>query len=215
MAPTSDVRDLPDISRLRYLRTALFRAAHIARNLAQGDVVFAIYAEMLKYVVQEKHGGACHETSAVLHVLLREQGVESSLCIGEVRAREGVLDHSWVEIERDLFDVAVCLPQETIGVHVGGPVFRSWDLATGAPTTLQYGVQSSGLWDEAQRVRDATLDQYADLQREHYRAKPTVRTPATDIWMLAARIAHDLGMRNSSPDRFRTEYGNERRCFRS
>ena len=50
--------------------------------------------------------GACHASSAILFILLREQGYEAVPCIGEVSKQPIVFDHSWIEINGNIIDAA-------------------------------------------------------------------------------------------------------------
>ncbi|GAE92726.1 hypothetical protein JCM21714_1738 [Gracilibacillus boraciitolerans JCM 21714] len=56
------------------------------------------YASTLNYLAKtEEASGGCHLISAMLHILLSEQGIENKLVIGEVEDYEAntQFSHSW------------------------------------------------------------------------------------------------------------------------
>lgn len=202
MNKTPAARSLSPPQRQAYIKSALNRAADLSKKLSRGDAVFSIYAALLKFVVGEVYEGGCHDTSAVLHVLLAESDVASELCIGEVKAGSNFFDHSWVEIDGAIFDVAVCMPHAS-GRHVGGPVFHSIDLASGETSDLIYGAESGhGLDLPAKSALIQDLEGYTLLQ------------PPLNIWLLAARIARSAGIGSATASQFGAHYGRVRRTFR-
>ncbi|MBA2960711.1 MULTISPECIES: hypothetical protein [Ramlibacter] len=167
-----------------------------------GLAIYSAFAELLKFVVKEDFVGACHDTSAVLHMLLAENNVPSELCIGEVGVGSRYFDHSWVEVLGSVFDVAVCMP-DYAGEPVGGPVFDGIDLAQGRPSELVYGAESGeGLGLAAQPALSLDLEGFAAIQ------------PQLNIWVLAVAIAGRAGMANPTFTHFQLRYGAVRRRFR-
>jgi hypothetical protein len=200
-----DVRILPPAKRLAYLTSALERALILAKTEPYGEAILTPFSELLKYVVDSSYCGGCHDTSAVMHVLLAEAGVESTLCIGEVGVGVGRLffDHSWIEVRGQVFDVAVCMPHPD-GEPVGGPVFGNADLATGALTALKYGaISGKGIDDAAQPALQLDLRGYSEVQ------------PYPDIWTLSVEIANRCGNERATVNAFRERYGKVRRSFRA
>lgn len=68
-------------------------------------------------------------------MLLSKLGLSPTLNASEVEAREGIFDHSLVEVNNLIFDAVVSLPQKG-GTHAGGPVFAGVDLTTVQRTSL-------------------------------------------------------------------------------
>ncbi len=171
------------------------RANDASRNLHNGKGIFDAYTALLTVVWREGWNGACHDTSAMLYMLLREQGYSPALVTGEVKAADKYLDHSWVEVEGKIYDVAVGFPHED-GVYVGPSVFASLNLDTGEPTNLSFGVRSPGGIDEiAQFVADATLSEYSEKQH-----------PQASIWAFTPVVGHLCGLALSS-EALRRKYG--------
>lgn len=196
-----DVRKMTPGERLAYLDNATERARALA-DPAQ-IAIFVPFLELLKFVVESDYCGGCHDTSAVLHMLLTEVGVESTLCIGEVGAGRFFFDHSWVEVDGRVFDVAVCMPHPE-GEPVGGPVFGNIDLATGVQTSLRYGAESGdGLGAAAQPALVLDLQGYSTIQ------------PNPNIWILAVAMASRCGEPNATFKHFMDRYGHVRRTPRT
>lgn len=185
------------------MKQALKAAQRVASTVPFGQAALTPFTELLKFVVDSNYCGGCHDTSAVLHMLLTEAGVESTLCIGEVGKGRLFFDHSWVEVGGAVIDVAVCMPHLE-GEAVGGPVFGGIDLVAGAPSCLRYGVQSGMGFDAASLpALQLDLQGYSEVQ------------PTLDIWILVVAMASRCGNLNASFDGFRSRYGHVRRTLRS
>lgn len=119
------------------------------------------FKAVLNWIVKTNYRGGCHDTSAVLHMLLGEQGINSSLCIGEVKIDErSFFDHSWVTVDGLILDASVCMPN--IGSYTFPPVFASKDLHTLDTPAIHYGVSSPvGFDSEAKFVSKASLSEYS------------------------------------------------------
>lgn len=97
------------------------------------------------YYKNNPNPGACHLISSVLHVLLKEQGVENDLCIGEVTYKNGMFfDHSWIEINGKVFDIAI---QLTLKLEVNPPVYAGYNLYTEKLAERVYGTTSPSGFD--------------------------------------------------------------------
>lgn len=175
-----DVRTLSQQKRQVYGRVALERAKAIADSLPQGAQLYAAFAPLLRRVVEAEtiHWGACHDTSAVLYMRLLQTGVQNvELLIGEVHFNGERFDHSWVEVNEKVFDVAICAPNpdrphprtgELIrgGCFAGGPVFAGIDLGLNSPMLGEFGVPSEAPLDsDAKNALDKTLQEFFAFQK--------------------------------------------------
>lgn len=175
-----------------------------ARQLS--DAVTLPYRVLLRYMWECEYRGACHSTSAVLFVLLSEMGLTPRLCIGEVGAGGPYFDHSWVDLDGEVFDVAVSLP-EPGGEEVGGPVFASVDLYTGTTTDLDFAfANGEGLGESALVAFNATLKGYAEVQSGEPDAGP-------DIWRRIVHLAPQVGLTCTAPNLI-AKYGEVTREYR-
>lgn len=178
-------------------------AGKLAEGLSNGKRLYHAYAALIRFIDADDWTGACHSSSAVLYILLSEMGFSPRLMIGEVRAPAGTFDHSWVEVEGNIFDAASGYPGED-GDDVGGSVFASVDLRTGGPTENDYGVSSPGGLDDIGRfVAGANLADYV-----------TGMPPGPDLWDIAKHIGAACGLKLKVGD-LRRKYGKVRRTVAS
>lgn len=103
------------------------------------------FREIIEFIQVNDWQGACHAVSSVFYVLLAEQGIASNLCIGEVQIGKAVFNHSWIEIDEEVYDVAIILTLDE-KLHFP-PTVRGFNVETGKPTDLRYGVVT-GLPDD-------------------------------------------------------------------
>ena len=119
-----------------------------------------VFRCVLEHIYGTGWVGACHSSSAMLSILLKEHGIDSEIMIGEVFCDGYQFDHSWVGVQGQVFDAAVALPQAG-GVKLGGPVFAGFDIETHEPTRLQYGVGlPGGLGLVEQLIASQTIGEY-------------------------------------------------------
>jgi len=124
------------------------------------DRIFTTFMALNDDFKRYPNAGACHLLSGVFHVLLKEQDIESSLCIGEVqRSDKFYFDHSWVEIEELPFDIAI---QLNLNGEQNAPVFAGCDLDTGMKTRFNYRFKQFGLSGEARMVQEIPFNRYMD-----------------------------------------------------
>lgn len=184
------------------IRSWTHQAEQAASSLPNGKRLFQAYVALLNFVWKNDWTGACHDSSAILYMVLSEMGFSPTIVTGEVKASAGTFDHSWVELDGMIFDVAVGFPGED-GHHVGPSVFASLNLDTGGHSELIYGVRSpSGLDDVGQFVASSNLEQYSAVQ-------PTGFT----IWDIAPHVGAACGVKLSKSD-LRRKYGKVTRVVR-
>lgn len=180
----------------------LHNAEQASTSLPNGKRLFQAYAVLLHFAWQNDWTGACHDSSATLFMVLSEMGFSPKIVIGEVKASAGTFDHSWVELDGKIYDVAVGFPGED-GHHVGPSVFASLNLDTREPTELVYGVRSpGGLDDVGQFVATANLEQYSAAQ-------PVGST----IWDITPHVGAACGVKLRKSD-LRRKYGKVVRIVR-
>lgn len=177
----------------------------VAEEKRLDEAVTQPYSALLRYMWELEYRGACHSTSAILFVLMSERGLSPKLCIGEVRANGPYFDHSWIELDSKIFDVAVSLP-DLSGAEVGGPVFASIDLAKDAISELEFGItDGEGLGDAARVPFENTLNGYAEAQLREVDAGP-------NIWERIAYLAPHVGLECTIPNLIE-KYGNVMREY--
>jgi hypothetical protein len=147
-------------------RTWLANAESLRDANPTGFAISRTYKTLLRFVQENQWSGACHAVSAVMHVLLRAQRVDSSLYIWEVGFGHVAFDHSWIEVDNKVYDAAVFT---TLIQSVSfPPVFRGTDLTTMAATELEYGFQSAQGYDpNARMIAQTPVRDYMDAFPNH------------------------------------------------
>lgn len=158
-----------------------------------------VYNSLLNYVDANDYRGACHSTSAVMFMLFSELGLKPKLKIGEVYSYHvsKAFDHSWVEVDEAVYDVAIGYPQlsELGGEYVCGPIFNDVDINTGNAAEISFRYRTDdGLGENASVVHQWTLSQYNSNIEQ-------------DIWDMAAFVGANSGMFLSSQN-LKFKYGN-------
>lgn len=172
----------------------------LSEGIEHGEILRSTYQELISTIERRRWAGACHSTAAVLYILLAEQGLGPTLCLGEVHSGNYRFDHSWVEVHGLIYDPAVGYPSEE-GKTVSPPVFASASIEDGAPTHLRYGAPGT-LAEDGHKVASRDLDEYSDSQ-----------PPEFEIWTVAEEIGDCLGMEIYCSE-LRQNYGAIRRELR-
>lgn len=141
------------------------------------------FCNLVSFIVNNDRNGACHDTSAIFYILSSELGFDPKLYIGEVRypLSGAYFDHSWVEIDGNIYDAAIAYPLSG-GVKVSGSIFKSIDQDTGEKTDLEFGFNSkSGLDFIAYQISQQTLNQYETATN-------------SGIWDISSSLGKNLGL---------------------
>jgi hypothetical protein len=175
--------------------------------IMQGDSVSSIKAnkcfnELLSWVVKENYQGACHDVSIALHVLLSECGLKCNICIGEVKVSEyEYFDHSWVEADGFIYDIAVCAPNFPQYAHP--PIYRGQSLS--GNIRFVYGMESpEGLDDVTQFVLQSDINQYLEGHPNG----------VGFIWHLIKKVAKSCNIKLNKA-KLREMYGWTKRTFKT
>lgn len=136
----------------------------VARKVAGHKRAFRnchkVFSSVLNLLYASEWYGACHASSAITHIALKEMGTDSALVLGEAVLGIAYFDHSWVEVDSLPVDSAISLP--LLPEFSARPVFLGADVGTGLPTSVVYRASVSDLDDDARRVADNDLGWYFD-----------------------------------------------------
>jgi len=99
-----------------------------------------LFIAVVAYVEEAGWAGACHATSAVMHLLLGNLRIPSAVCIGEAALGSIPFDHSWIESAGEVYDAAICSTQYRELNEP--PTFRGINLQTLEPAHVRYGITS-------------------------------------------------------------------------
>ena len=116
-----------------------------------------IIINLLDYMNKKQWCGACHACSSVLYVLLSEIGYKPKLYVGEVKEKNYLFDHSW--IDNKVIDLAISMTLEN-GIAVSAPVILDINSETNEKTTIKYGIRGQGLDDETLFLLSLTFNDY-------------------------------------------------------
>jgi len=58
-------------------------------------------------IVEHDYQGGCHLVSAILYILLTEKGYEPIIRLGEVQIANFIFNHSWIELDGKVIDIAI------------------------------------------------------------------------------------------------------------
>ncbi len=142
------------------------------------------YLNVFGYIHQQDWMGACHASTAILYILLKEQGYEVEACIGEVSKLPIIFDHSWIEYEGKVIDASIS--NTLIKGLKFPPVFLSIDLVSESKTDFEYGCNSSGGIDPtAGAISKMTIGMYMDDFPDHPQG----------LWGIAKRLAKIQSLR--------------------
>jgi hypothetical protein len=163
---------------------------------ANDDKAKKVFSSVLSWIVKTNYCGGCHDTSAALHILLSEQGLNSELCIGEVQINENsFFDHSWVRVDGMILDASICRPN--IGGYAFPPVFASKELLKMNVPQVIYGAKSPVGFDPVgQFVSSATLQEYSSGQPDD----------PNKLWNITQILAKEAGMKVNA-EKLKGQYG--------
>lgn len=135
--------------------------ADLLLNSQDKDIIHKTFFEVVNFIEKEGWGGACHATSSVLHILLKEQGIDNELYIGEVKVpTKAPYDHSWVEINEKFYDVSLFKPLNIVG-KTYPPVFNGFDLNLKQNTEVEYGIETGfGYNEDASDIKNVSFNTY-------------------------------------------------------
>lgn len=123
-----------------------------------------VLCNLLKYLKASPYGmGACHTSSSVLQVALTELGFNPRLCIGEVKIPSFslVFDHSWIELDTKVIDLAISMPLPTLPFHLDPIILVTRDQLK-QKGIAEYGILKNGLNFTAKQIFNQPFSEYMD-----------------------------------------------------
>ncbi|WP_312501052.1 YecA family protein [Lacrimispora sp.] len=157
----------------------------IVRNCGYNKDFADTLCQLYRYMKIKEWIGACHATSAVLFVVLSELEYFPKLCVGEVKCSSFLFDHSWIEIDDKIVDLAISMTlqyglpisepivldlnikskQKYQNVYYGTSIGRGLDLQAKVTTEIPFNTymdgfqdEEDGLWGVVQKVSPIKLE---------------------------------------------------------
>ena len=136
------------------IRTTVIEAGY-------SDKLSDVLCKMYEYMQKKNWWGACHASSSVLFVAISELGYTPILCIGEVSGNGLYFDHSWIELDGKILDLAI---SKTLlgGAPVSDPIVFGKNIRSGKEPELKYGVPGRGIEGETLIVKNTPFIEYMD-----------------------------------------------------
>lgn len=117
-----------------------------------------VFIRLYDYMIDKKWMGACHALTAILCVFAKKLGIDCVPYIGVVQSEYGLFDHSWLEIEGKVYDLAISLPlDESVAT---GPIFNNINLLTKEEHELIYGCKGIKFDSDAKIIVTKTIYEY-------------------------------------------------------
>lgn len=137
------------------------------QGIENSDIEQAVKNTLLgafDFIVENQFQGGCHLISAVLFMLLSDQGYEPIVKTGEVGISDYVFDHSWIELDGKIIDLTI---MNTLDDNKKlPPVIMNQSVSSGIEPNYNYGV-SPNLDLEAQLVLAQSIGKYIQAGKEH------------------------------------------------
>jgi len=124
------------------------------------DEIKQLFFALLEYIDKKQWSGACHATSSVLYVLFNEMGIDADPYIGEVKFQSTTFDHSWIEVNDEVYDAAIYLGLNDVKLFP--PVIKGKDIQTCESVDAVYGIKHSGLDSIAKFIVSMPIVEYMD-----------------------------------------------------
>lgn len=174
----------------------------LVSNVPHGDKIYSTFFEVLKLMELNDWKGACHATCCIIHVLLKEQGIDNELILGEAKNGPVVFNHSWIEIEGEVYDLAI--GHSMVAQFSNPPTIKGFDIEAMQPTLIEYGV-NSGQDDDphTSMIKSISFRSYLDMFPGH----------ENGLWGLVENIAGTLGL-SFSISNVQSRYQNTNWTFR-
>lgn len=108
--------------------------------------------------------GACHATTSIIYILLAELGYEPEIYIGELILPGSFhkFDHSWIEVNGKVIDLAIALPLNQVGRQE--PVVMGREVISSKVPNMKYKSQNfpPNFDYQAQKVKDVSIYKYLE-----------------------------------------------------
>lgn len=102
-----------------------------------------VVKNLFDYMVNRQLFGGCHALTSVMFVALNELGYKPKLLVGECY-KNGTkpFDHSWVELDNKIIDLAIYYPLTLAVNSISGPIVFGYDMLTMKTSSLNYGINT-------------------------------------------------------------------------
>lgn len=149
-------------------------------------IIFDTYDFMIKHNWQ----GACHTLSTIQYILLNELCLNPKLCIGVVGDNRYNFDHSWIELNNQVYDITIANGLE--GVKFTEPIVSGFNINTLKKTDIIHG-KGGRLDFPANVIKDMCLSEYLDGFSNQPKSELTDFL-SDGLWNLIVRFAKNINL---------------------
>lgn len=135
----------------------LIRAAVSANGY--NDRISDVLCNLNRYMQRKQWWGACHASCSALYVALSELGYSPKLCIGEMMGQGLYFDHSWIELDGKIIDMAISMTLLG-GAPASEPILFGKNIRNGMESVVEYGVPGRGIEGESLIVMNLPFIDY-------------------------------------------------------
>lgn len=133
----------------------------LLRDITEKEKITAIYFKLLNIIKKTDWQGGCHAISSIMYILFKEIGLNAVLCLGEVKYKNVVFDHSWVEVDNKIYDVAILNSLDNIKLYE--PIINGFNISTKEKSEAIYGGAANQAQDYyANTVMKISIVDYMD-----------------------------------------------------
>ena len=137
----------------------LIRAA--VQNAGYKEDIANVLCNLSEYMERKQWWGACHASCSALYVALSELGYAPKLCIGEVLGQDLYFDHSWIELDDQILDIAISMTLWG-GAPASEPIVFGKNIRSGKESGIKYGVFGRGIEGDALDFNSLPFIDYMD-----------------------------------------------------
>lgn len=131
------------------------------QNAGYKDDISDVLCNLDEYMKRKQWWGACHASCSALYVAISELGYSPKLCIGEMLGQGLYFDHSWIELDGKIIDIAISMTLLG-GAPVSEPIVFGKNVYTGQEPMIEYGVAGRGIEEDALIVNNYPFVEYMD-----------------------------------------------------
>lgn len=151
----------------KYKKCCLDGETSWRQGIENSDIEQAVKTTLISaydFIVENQFQGGCHLISAILFMLLSEQGYEPIAKTGEVGTADYLFDHSWLELDGKVIDLTI---MNTLDDNKKlPPVVMNKSVSSGLEPDYKYGV-SPNLDGNTQLILAQSICQYIQAGKEH------------------------------------------------
>lgn len=125
------------------------------------DLIADVLCNLNRYMQRKQWWGACHASCSALYVALSELGCSPKLCIGEMMGQGLYFDHSWIELDGKIIDMAISMTLLG-GASASEPILFGKNIRNGMEPIIEYGVPGRGIEGESLIVMNLPFTDYMD-----------------------------------------------------